>query len=173
MTTCKRCGNPLLMTMGGRCRFCNQRASVFRQLRGTPTFTRAGAVRILEKELEKRTEAAMASGYMTPLLAGMTWQQAEQFACKWMVKNGYRDAVVTAAGPDGGVDISSRRAVGQVKHHAKAVGIAEVQRLAGIAGRERKQALLFSANGVTAAGLQWAKANGVACYSYPPITRLC
>lgn len=117
-------------------------------------------------------DAAVDNGSVSPPLAGMTWQQAEEFACKWMVKNGYRDAVVTAAGPDGGVDIRARKAVGQVKHHAKPVGLAEVQRLAGIARPERKKALLFSASGVTAAALTWARKNDIECYAYPPMRRL-
>lgn len=171
-TTCKKCGYTLLMTLGGRCRFCKGRVGMFRAMRGTTTVTRAGARRVLQRRVEKQTKAQVASGYMPPPLSGMTWQQAEQFTCKWMVKNGYRDAVVTASGPDGGVDIRARKALGQVKHHQRPVGIAEVQRLFGIARAEGKKALLFSASGVTKEALRWANSHDVGCFSYPPVRRL-
>lgn len=99
----------------------------------------------------------------------LTWQQAEHLVWAWMRINGYPDATLTPAGPDGGVDVRASRAVAQVKHHARPAGIAEIQRLAGIAGSERRDALLFSSRGVTPAALTWATAHGVTCFSYEPV----
>jgi Restriction endonuclease len=105
-------------------------------------------------------------------LKSMTWQEAEHAACDWMQRNGYPDAAVTPSGPDGGVDILSRKAIGQVKHHGKPVGVAEVQRLSGISAHEGKEAFLFAANGVTKSALAFAVKAEVTCVTYPPFTRL-
>lgn len=99
----------------------------------------------------------------------MTWQEAETYACAWMQLDGYLDARLTASGADGGIDITSGTAVAQVKHHAKPVGISEVQRLSGIAHGEAKQALFFAASGFTAAAQGWASENSVRCFVYPPV----
>lgn len=105
-------------------------------------------------------------------LKEMTWQEAEHAACDWMQRNGYLDAAVTASGPDGGVDILSRTAIGQVKHHGRPVGLAEVQRLSGISTHEGKKAFLFAASGVTKSALAFASKAHVTCVIYPPFTPL-
>lgn len=102
--------------------------------------------------------------------AVMTWQEAEMVCCDWMTRHGYPDARVTPAGADGGVDITSKKAVGQVKHHAKPVGIADVQRLYGVAVGSGRKALFFSGKGYTKQALAWARQNGVECYRFPPVT---
>lgn len=124
-----------------------------------------------EREELRRAPAPADSPAPEPLTA-MTWQQAEVYACAWMMQNGFPDAMTTASGPDGGVDITARQAVAQVKNRAKPVGIEQVQRLQGIAGSTHRRALLFAANGVTIPALRWADTHGVACYSYPPVVRL-
>lgn len=95
-----------------------------------------------------------------------TWQDAELFAEQWMQQNGYPDAHRTPPGADGGVDVVSRDAVCQVKHHAKAVQLSEIQRLAGIASHEGKQAIFFSLNGYTAKAKAWGQQAGVICKTY-------
>ncbi|MYR09018.1 hypothetical protein GTV32_23085 [Gordonia sp. SID5947] len=84
------------------------------------------------------------------LLHGMTWQQAERYVCGWMQNTShYEDAQLTSPGADDGIDIVCDEAIAQVKHHQTAVGIAEVQRMLGIAAALNKQALFFSASGYT------------------------
>jgi predicted Mrr-cat superfamily restriction endonuclease len=77
--------------------------------------------------------------------------------CEWMKKHGYMGASLTKAGADGGVDVVARRAIAQVKHHDKPVGLREVQRIYGIGRAERKRPLLFSTAGFSPATLKWAK----------------
>jgi len=89
--------------------------------------------------------------------------------CEWMSGNGYRDARLTGPGADGGVDITSRKAIAQVKHHTSAVGLAEIQRLYGIATASGKNALFFSRSGYTKSATAWARTHGIKCFRYPPV----
>lgn len=162
---------------------------MLRSMRGTSTYTRRGAARVLERESGKRqrkllaeTEkqqrmlveelralgATPASGSSSALW-GITWKEAELLVWDWMRRNGYPDAQLTPAGADGGVDVSAKGAAAQVKHHAKPVGLSYVQRLAGVANAEGKAALFFSVSGYTSAARRWAAANNVECFVYPPI----
>lgn len=177
------------MTVGGQCRFCGKHAGFFRSIRGTSTVTRRGAEKVLKKEQRKRNLAVGAdlsrweresmktldaqgldlAAYSRAALWNMTWQEAEILVWEWMRDHGHPDADLTQSGADGGVDVVSRRAVAQVKHHAKPVGISFVQRLAAVANAERKAALFFSCSGYTAAARSWAETNGVQCFVYPPV----
>lgn len=191
MGTCKRCGRFLVMDMSNRCRLCGKKANIIRAMSGTSTMTRRGAVRVFEREMKKRqkdkakiaddrraqrlratTVFAAQAVAKAAALKEMTWQEAEHAACDWMQRNGYLDAAVTASGPDGGVDILSRTAIGQVKHHGRPVGLAEVQRLSGISTHEGKKAFLFAASGVTKSALALANKAHVTCVIYPPFTPL-
>ena len=101
-----------------------------------------------------------------------TWQEAELAAANWMRKHGYPDARCTPPGVDDGIDITSRAAIGQVKHHQTPIGIQELQRHYGIATAAGKQALFFALSGYTPRALKWARAHGVECYQYPPFRRV-
>lgn len=157
---------------------CGRKGSFADSILGTTTYTRRGAVRVLKRELAEgeaklgRILAGDGLTFVDSRPAGMSWQEAEVLVQKWMRRNGYPDAVLTASGADGGIDVMARKAIGQVKHHSKPVGIREVQRMAGIAVPLRKKALVFAATGFTAPALTWAKANGVKCYAYPPVKLL-
>ena len=105
-------------------------------------------------------------------VAGLTWQQAERLACEWMRANGYPDARLTASGADGGVDVQSLRAIGQVKRHSKPVGLAEMQRIHGIAQSVGKNALFFSTGGFTPKAKGWASAHHIEMYEMPPVRRI-
>lgn len=111
---CKGCGRDLV-TSGwtGRCIFCGKKANAFRAGMGKQKYTGRGQRKTVARTL---TDEAITS-------ARMTWQQAELVALDWMVKNGYRDAALTRSGADGGIDITSRNAIAQVKHHIKPVGL--------------------------------------------------
>ncbi len=58
-----------------------------------------------------------------------SWADAERNAALWMRRWGYEDAAAAPGGPDGGVDVRSSRALGQVKYQAVLVGRPELQRL--------------------------------------------
>ena len=89
-----------------------------------------------------------------------------------MRSHGYRDARRTPPGADGGVDVVARKTIAQVKHHAKPVGIAEIQRLYGIATGRGVKALFFSQNGYTQQAMAWARQHDVQCYRYSPVQRM-
>lgn len=158
---CKSCGKPLITTVSvSRCVFCGRKKGIFQQ--SDVMWTRRGAQRKAQRVVASH---ALAS-------AEMTWQEAEVVCCEWMKGNGYRDARLTGTGADGGVDITSRKAIAQVKHHATAVGLAEIQRLYGIATASGKKALFFSCSGYTKAAIAWARTHGVECFRYPPVAQV-
>jgi HJR/Mrr/RecB family endonuclease len=131
--------------------------------------TRRGVLRLARRAIRREQREALAAAKREGV---MTWQSAELLCCDWMKRNGFRDAKCTAQGADGGVDVVSRKAVAQVKYHAKPVGVSEIQRIFGIARSEGKQALFFSNNGFTPKARTWAHENGVVLYRFPPFARI-
>ena len=87
-----------------------------------------------------------------------------------MRSHGWPDATTTRDGADGGVDVTARGAVAQVKNWQNKVGIKDVQRLYACAMAERKTPLFFALTGYTAAAAEWADQNGVARFQMNPIT---
>ena len=69
---------------------------------------------------------------------------------------GYDDAEVTGPGADGGVDVTSRRSVAQVKTETLPVGRPALQRLHGVAMADGKEGLFFSLSGYTSQAVEWA-----------------
>jgi HJR/Mrr/RecB family endonuclease len=137
-----------------RCVFCGRKKRIFQSARSA--YTRRGAERLVRRAVVKNAKET----------GDMTWRDAEVLVCDWMKRHGYRDANLTANGADGGVDVVARKAVAQVKHQNKPVGIAEIQRLYGIAQAARKRPLFFATARYSAAALQWASAHSVTCYRY-------
>ncbi|MGW4347878.1 restriction endonuclease [Streptomyces sp. NPDC004690] len=96
-----------------------------------------------------------------------SWQEAEHNAAAWMRHWGYEDAQARPGGSDGGVDVRSRRALGQVKYQAAAVGRPELQRLFGARGRAMdKDLLFFTGSGYAATAVEYAAENGIALFVY-------
>lgn len=80
---------------------------------------------------------------------------------------GYEDARAQPGGSDGGVDVRSRRALGQVKCQAVAVGRPELQRLFGARGRALdKDLLFFTGSKYAATAIEYAAENGIALFVY-------
>lgn len=160
-SNCRGCGRELVTIVGSsQCVFCGRKKRVF-QSASTP-LTRRG----LEKKMRQVVVASTtASGLMT-------WQEAEINCLDWMKRNGFRDAKLTRRGADGGLDIVSKKAVAQVKHHQKPVSISDIQRHYGIAQSAGKQALFFSTGGYTRAAITWAHTHGVICYRIPSFSRV-
>jgi hypothetical protein len=149
------------MNLSGKCRTCGRQTYT---IRGKTTWTRRGGDRVLRR-----------LGYapvMPTQPSEMTWQGAEVLARDWMKQNGFRDATLTAAGADGGVDVISTKAFAQVKHHATPVGLAEMQRLYGIAQSTGKLPLFFSSAGFTPKAIGWADTHNIACFAMPPVRGL-
>lgn len=160
-STCRGCGRPIITSVfSDHCAYCGTKKRMFQT-----TTTKVGKRRARRAAIDEILQEA-AEG------AAMSWQDAEMVACEWMRKNGYRDAALTPPGADGGVDVVSKKAIGQVKHHLKPVGLMEMQRLYGIAQSTGKKALFFSFMGYTPKAKEWARAHGIEMYQFPPVRRI-
>lgn len=97
-----------------------------------------------------------------------TPREAEHFVCGWMRRSGARDAAVTQASRDGGVDVRSRDFVAEVKHYGagRFVPVSVVRALHGVAVVERRQPLLFTSGRFTKDGHAFAERAGVALFWY-------
>lgn len=96
--------------------------------------------------------------------------EAEELAAEWVRAMGYPDAVTTAKGADGGIDIhtpSSRKVAGQVKFEAVKTGRQVLQQLYG-AGHAAGATtfVFFSSAGYTNAASEWANAVGMALFRF-------
>lgn len=116
----------------------------------------------------RRTAAAAQSSHDSrpePAVVG-SWQQAEEFAAWHMRVLGFRDARVTGAGTDGGIDVVATSAVAQVKHYERAsIGGPAVQQLRG-AAHGLPWALFYARSGYTAAAVSYAEQAQVALFTY-------
>ncbi|GAA0955936.1 restriction endonuclease [Actinocorallia libanotica] len=100
------------------------------------------------------------------------WKTAEHNAAAWMRHWGFTDATVTPAGADGGIDIRSRKALGQVKFQGAAVGRAELQRLVGARMRGEQQLFFFTGSAYSAPALAYGEAMDIALFQYDPWGRM-
>ncbi|NME78966.1 restriction endonuclease [Rhodococcus sp. 105337] len=105
------------------------------------------------------------SGYIT------CPEDAEHFAAALMRDMGFVDAIVTGAGPDGGLDVVARRAVAQVKWMHARVGRPDLQRLYGARGSDHSKSLLFftelfSESPYTPQAVDYANAHGIGLFAY-------
>lgn len=91
---------------------------------------------------------------------------AERYARDYLVHLGYTDARVTGAGPDGGVDVQSSRAVAQVKMEAVKSGAPYVQALFGIAALRGVTGIFFSLAGYTTKAVEFADQAGLLLFQF-------
>lgn len=102
-----------------------------------------------------------------------TAQEAEVNAAVRMRELGFVDARVTAAGPDGGIDVSSSRALAQVKWRGGMVGRQDLQALYGARGQDiSKKLLFFAASDYSKPAIDYADRNQIALFIYEPIGTL-
>jgi len=98
---------------------------------------------------------------------------AELAAAEWMRRLGFVDAYADGVpGADGGIDVESAEGLAQVKHYANPVGIAEIQRLAGISYERDKEGLFFALNGYTRQAVDSAEKTDLLLFTYSPDGRL-
>lgn len=96
-----------------------------------------------------------------------SWQAAEHNAAAWMRHWGHPDARVTGGSADGGIDVGSNTALGQVKFEAAQVGAPAVQRLVGARGWDsHKQLFFFSGAGYSPQAVAYADSMGIALLKY-------
>jgi len=86
----------------------------------------------------------------------------EQFLAKWMRWAGWPEARAVPVGPDGGVDVKARGALGQAKYWDKPVGIEEIQRHMGVVYKLKPEGRIFlSKNGYTPQAVEFAEREGM------------
>ncbi|WOI85987.1 restriction endonuclease [Rhodococcus qingshengii] len=98
-----------------------------------------------------------------------TPHQAELNAAEVMKSWGYTDSVATTGGADGGIDVTSRDALAQVKWRGGAAGRPDLQRLYGARGSGTQQLIFFAASDYTAQAIEYAGQVDVALYIYDPV----
>ena len=92
---------------------------------------------------------------------------AELAAAEFMRWLGFPDAQASPVGPDGGIDVSSKRAVGQVKDYGKPIGRPELQQHLGVAvGEGGKLPIFFARSGYTNQALEWANERDMPLYEF-------
>lgn len=94
---------------------------------------------------------------------------AERNAAAQMRALGYDDAEAVTAGPDGGIDVRSSRAVGQVKFRGANASRPELQNLYGARGRAHgKELWFFAATGYTAGAVICGDELQMLLFTYEP-----
>ncbi|WP_329319345.1 MULTISPECIES: restriction endonuclease [unclassified Streptomyces] len=93
-------------------------------------------------------------------------RDAELVAVEWMRYLGFEDAVATPVGADGGIDVTSSRAVAQVKMEARPTGRPVVQQLHGVCVHEGKTGVFFSLAGYTSQARTWAETSGTVLFRF-------
>ena len=102
-----------------------------------------------------------------PLRYGVSDQGAELLALDWVRHLGYRDAELTRATKDGGVDIVTATTCVQVKNYtSRRVSVLEVRELHGVAVSMRKAGWVFTSSGFTAEAIRFANSVGMALFRY-------
>ena len=102
-----------------------------------------------------------------PLRYGVSDQGAELLALDWVRHLGYRDAELTRATKDGGVDIVTATTCVQVKNYtSRRVSVLEVRELHGVAVSKRKAGWVFTSSGFTAEAIRFANSVGMALFRY-------
>jgi hypothetical protein len=93
-------------------------------------------------------------------------RDAEEIAAAWMRFFGFSDAKATGLGADSGMDVTSARAIAQVKAHMTPIGRPDLQRLHGVSVAKGKMALFFSLMHYTQQAIAWANTVGMALFRF-------
>lgn len=95
-----------------------------------------------------------------------TARDAEEAARLHLEGLGAHGTVLTASGPDGGVDVRGSRVVAQVKAQVTPVSAAVVQQIFGIARVEDKTAVVYALAGFTPDAVRFADKAAVALFQF-------
>lgn len=101
-------------------------------------------------------------------LGPITPREAEFVAAGIMRDHlGFKDARVTTASGDGGVDVVAKQAVAQVKHWGSQVGRPAIQQLYGARGIDHsKKMIFFCSGGYSRQAVAYANEVGVALFTF-------
>jgi hypothetical protein len=120
------------------------------------------SIRILEKDIATVDKVnAAADGWPkgpAPRIGYIENAHAfEKYMAEWMRWLGWDDAKAMPVGPDEGIDVKAKGALGQAKHWDTEVGIEEVQRHNGVCEGIQKHGRVFlSKSGYTPQAIKWA-----------------
>jgi tetratricopeptide (TPR) repeat protein len=95
-----------------------------------------------------------------------TPRDAELNARDWMIYLGFDDARATAVGADNGIDVTSSRAIGQVKMQGVKSSINNIKNLHSTSISLSKRALFFSLSGYTQPGIDFANSVQIALFEF-------
>lgn len=98
------------------------------------------------------------------------WKIAEEQMASYLRSVGWKDAVVTGSGSDGGVDIMAEGIVAQVKLHKAKTGSPDIQKIYGVAAAKGVKPVFFSASGYSRNARKFADENAIPCFTYDPVT---
>lgn len=93
------------------------------------------------------------------------WLHAEELARDFLVFLGFHDARLTKQGADGGVDVTSKGAVAQVKMHSKSTPSYDIQKLVGISSVEKKVPVFFAMS-YSREAISWSNRYGIALFRF-------
>lgn len=162
-----------LLSVGSRAAEKRARARSTRTVAAPHEAALHGALSVLEGRRRKVSMPIDTSRHRTyrppsPRPEGVTPRGAEKVVAQWMRHLGEGDAELTSYTGDGGMDVIGRRSFAQVKHYSKAVGVAPIRELAGVAANDRhgRQALFFTSVGYAARAVDFADNAGIALFVY-------
>jgi tetratricopeptide (TPR) repeat protein len=95
-----------------------------------------------------------------------TPRDAELNARDWMIYLGFSDAKATAIGADNGIDITSARAIGQVKMQQVKSSVNDIKILHSTSVSLTKRALFFSLHGYTQPAINFANSVQIALFEF-------
>jgi len=120
---------------------------------------------IAQKELKIQDGIILGNHSKRPKRAVTDWRHAEELARDFMRWLGYLDAELTNEGADGGVDVRSKRAIGQVKMHSNGVRRSDIQALVGEAAVQKRTPLFFAMN-YSKEAITWSNEYSIALFKF-------
>lgn len=113
--------------------------------------------------------APLKGGQVPTRMSSFSPEQYELYCAGWIEYLGGSQVRVTKYVADGGVDVSSKNEVAQVKLHASPVGVPPVRQIFGVAKAEGKSAIFFTSKGYTKAAIAFAEENDIILFVADPL----
>jgi hypothetical protein len=117
------------------------------------------------RELKIEDGVGLGNNLKRPKYVVTEWQHAEELARDFMRWLGYLDAELTNDGADGGVDVRSQGAIGQVKMHSNGTRRSDIQALVGEAAVQKRMPLFFAMN-YSKEAITWSNENSIAIFQF-------
>ena len=108
-------------------------------------------------------------GQIPTRMSSFSPEQYELYCAGWIEYLGGSKVQVTKYVADGGVDVSSKHEVAQVKLHASPVGVPPIRQIFGVAKAEEKTPIFFTSKGYTKAAITFAEENDIILFVADPL----